>query len=352
MMGTETVLPGLFGRRGARVGLAVVLLVGVALTMRGTPAFAQDRDVAQAMMRLQDLEQQVRDLTGQVQGLQFQLTQLQTLVDRSNQDNDDRFRQLEGGAAPAPSTRAPAASIGTDDGGGVLTTQPPRTAGAAPPNLMGNSNSGDDLGPSSDPLVGKGRPGMAPGAEEVPLGASAGQPVASQPMMQSAPIAAPGRPVLSAAARSQQQASIAPQTVAPATTAAAGDPAAMAQYKAGYDALVKGNYPVAEQDFRAFIKQYPTDPQAPDATNWLGEALLQQQDFVNAADVLVTGYKTYPDSPRAPDMLLKIGIALTGAQQLDAACKTFGLVASKYANTTAAFRTLLKQQMAKANCQG
>lgn len=352
-METETVLPGLFGRKGARIGLAVVLLVGVALPMGGSPAFAQDRDVAQLMMRLQDLEQQVRDLTGQVQGLQFQLTQLQTLVDRSNQDNNDRFRQLQGGAAPAPSGSAPAASVGTDNGGGVLTTQPPtrlggRNAAAAPTNLMGSSDGTDGLGPSSDPLVGKGRAGVAPGAEEVPLGPSSGpSAMASQPVTSNAPIAAPGRPVLSAAAGGQQ-ASIAPQAAAPAS----GDASAMAQYKAGYDALVKGNYPVAEQDFRAFIKQYPGDPQAADATNWLGEALLQQQDFVNAADVLVTGYKTYPDSPRAPDMLLKLGIALSGAQQPDAACKTFGLVASKYTNTTAAFRTLLKQQMAKANCQG
>ena len=46
-METETVLPGLFGRKGARIGLAVVLLVGVALPMGGSPAFAQDRDVAQ-----------------------------------------------------------------------------------------------------------------------------------------------------------------------------------------------------------------------------------------------------------------------------------------------------------------
>ena len=106
----------------------------------------------------------------------------------------------------------------------------------------------------------------------------------------------------------------------------------------------------AADQFRQFIKSYPTDPQAADATNWLGEALLQQQDYVNAADILVTGYKTYPDSPRAPDMLLKLGIALAGAQQQDAACKTFGLLAQKYPSTTTAFKTRLKQEMARGKC--
>ena len=125
---------------------------------------------------------------------------------------------------------------------------------------------------------------------------------------------------------------------------------AAAQYKAGYDAIVRGDFAFAEEQFRQFIGLYPKDPQAPDATNWLGEALLQRQDFVGAADVLVTGYKTYPDSPRAPDMLLKLGIALNGAQQPQASCKTFGLLAQKYPNTTTAFRTRLKQEMVKAKC--
>jgi TolA-binding protein len=49
-------------------------------------------------------------------------------------------------------------------------------------------------------------------------------------------------------------------------------------------------------------------------------------------------------------MLLKLGIALAGAQQQDAACKTFGLLAQKYPNTTTAFRTRLKQEMARGKC--
>ena len=155
------------------------------------------------------------------------------------------------------------------------------------------------------------------------------------------PLGPAARPVSTGASTAGATATTAPAP-APKQQAslgnAAANPAAQAQYKTGYDAIVKGDYAGATTSFRAFIKQYPDDPQAADATNWLGEALLQQQNYVDAAAVLVTGYKNYPDSPRAPDMLLKLGIALAGAQQQDTACKTFGLLAQKYPNTTTAFR--------------
>ena len=340
--------------RPARVSLMAVLLVGLALPLTIAPVSAaglvgggdqssQDsRDTAQLTLRIQNLEQQVRDLTGQVQGLQFQLTQVQALIDRMNQDNDFRFKALEGGKGGAP---AAGGSIGRCDAAGSRrSTRPAPTLGSAPAALAAagaqtdtasadtsNASGDDGLGGSMDPLVGKGRPGVTPGADEVPLAPSTGQPVTANPADRQQP----------AGAAPTQEASIAP---------AAQNPAAAAQYKSGYDAIVKGNYTAAADQFKAFIKQYPTDPQVPDATNWLGEALLQQQDYVDAAEVLVTGYKSYPTSPRAPDMLLKLGIALAGTQHVDAACKTFGLLASKYPNTTTAFRTRLKQEMARDQC--
>lgn len=350
--------PSLFGRLGRMLPLALVIAAGLAV-----PAFADssaapvmlvaqnDRDAAQLTLRIQTLEGQVRDLTGQVQGLQFQLTQLQTLIDRSNQDADFRFKQLEGGKGGAPGKTDAVDQSGSVTPPEIAPQTPGRNTkstaglGAPPANLAAPAGGdqggdvatidqagGDDLGPSSDPLVGKGRQGASPGADEVPLGPARTAGVAVNP----------ARPAA------------APVTLASTGTqaSAASDPAAQAQYKAGYDAIVKGNYPTATTEFKTFIKQYPDDPQAADATNYLGEALLQQQNYVDAADVLVTGYKSYPNSPRAPDMLLKLGIALGGAQQQDAACKTFGLLSTKYPNTTTAFKTRLKQEMARGKCPG
>jgi len=335
--------------------LAAILLAGLAVPTFADPAaqpvmlVAQnDQNAAQLVLRIQQLEGQVRDLTGQVQGLQFQLTQLQTLIDRNSQDADFRFKQLEGGKGGAPGKTDAGDQSGSVTPSEIAPQSPGRRnsgVGAPPANLgatasddqggdvasatTGDQAGSDDLGPSSDPLVGKGRAGAAPGADEVPLGPSRGPGVATNPARQNA------APVTLASAGNQ---------------ASAANPAAQAQYKVGYQAIVKGDYPTATTEFKTFIKQYPDDPQAADATNYLGEALLQQQNYVDAADVLVTGYKSFPNSPRAPDMLLKLGIALAGAQQPDAACKTFGLLSTKYPNTTAAFKTRLKQEMARGKC--
>jgi tol-pal system protein YbgF len=306
------------GRSMRFLRLAAVLLAGLSTpVLMSRTALAQDAEAAQLTLRIQNLEAQVRDLTGQVQGLQFQLTQLQTMVNNSGAGN--------GQSPPSQSQN----SSQSDDSAGPG-APPAQLAGANDDDsgnaAAGSDDQGDDLGPSSDPLVGRGQPGVAPGADEVPLGPSRG------------PTRNDGVP---------------PRVASVDTSAAPvvhANPEAEAQYKAGYDAIVKGNYSFAADQFRKFIKSYPNDPQAADATNWLGEALLQQQNYDDAADVLVNGYKTFRDSPRAPDLLLKLGIALAGAQHPDAACKAFGLLGQKYPGTTTAFKTRLQQEMAKDKC--
>ena len=63
-------------------------------------ALAQSKEEAQLTVRVQQLEDQVRTLTGQIEGLQFTLTQLQTQLQKMSDDNEFRFQQLEGGNAP------------------------------------------------------------------------------------------------------------------------------------------------------------------------------------------------------------------------------------------------------------
>ena len=358
-------LPNLLGRPGRQFGFAALLAAGlivpalagapdavpasqsvpqsavpdfgIAAPKVATPRLyaADSRDAALLTQRVLDLEQQVRDLTGQVQGLQFQLTQLQTLVQRNADDADFRLKALEGGKAGAggksdavtqsggvtpsaesPPTPAPIAKIPAAPAKAPVASPAPKAAATD-----------DGLGGSLDPLVGKGKGGAAPGTETAPLGALPGDD----------PSLAETRPL---------DLQYDPNAAKPAN----GD--AAAQYKAGYDAIVHGDYTFAEDQFKQFLAAYPDDPQAADATNWLGEALLQRQDYVDAADTLVNGYKKYQDSPRAPDMLLNLGIAFAGAKQPEASCKTFTLLSTRFPKVTPAFKTRLGKEMGKAKCTG
>ena len=47
-----------------------------------------------------------------------------------------------------------------------------------------------------------------------------------------------------------------------------------------------------------FVALYPDDPQAPDAINWLGEALIQRGAYDDAAQVLAEGYTEVPGLAR------------------------------------------------------
>ena len=317
------------------MALTVVLVAGLSAPQF---AFAQSKEEAQLTVRVQQLEDQIRTLNGQIEGLQFTLTQMQTQLQKMQDDNEFRFQQLEGGgngkggagkktdAATQSGGETPTGALPQPPAGEQAAPQQPTTttgdAGAQlPPADVGNGTAapadgaamdGDNLGDSADPLVGKG--GGTAELGTLPEGSS-------QPLN----LSLDGNQDLSN-----------------------GD--ADAQYKAGYDAIVRGDYAFAEEQLRQFIALYPKDPQAPDATNWLGEALLERQAYDDAADVLLTGFQNYEKSARAPDLLMKLGIALAGAGEGDTACRTFAEVLKRYPKQPAAFMQRLQQEKTKAQC--
>lgn len=311
-----------------RGGVALAAILTAAIF---APIFvqAQSRNEAQLAVQIQELQDQVRTLTGQVEGLQFSIGQMQTQIQQMADDNEFRFQQLEGGgagkkteAAPQSGGVTPPAEAPQPDTGTQTALPDPNAvpAGDAQAGVSGSLTEApatdapiDTLGDSADPLLGQGQAGSTTsgtlgGANGVPLNLSldGGQ------------------------------------------TLEDGD--AKTQYAAGYDAITRGDYAFAEEQFRQFVALYPQDPQAPDATNWLGEALLQRQAYDEAADVLLTGFQAYERSSRAPDLLLKLGIALAGAGEVDTACRTYFEVSKRFPNQPAAFVERLNAERQKANC--
>ena len=94
----------------------------------------------------------------------------------------------------------------------------------------------------------------------------------------------------------------------------------------------------------------PTVTRIPDAANWLGESMIAQGAYTEAADVLVDIYQKNAEHPRAPDLLLKLGVALAGAGERETACRTFDEVERRYTETIPAFKNRLSQERAKSEC--
>ena len=101
-------------------------------------------------------------------------------------------------------------------------------------------------------------------------------------------------------------------------------------YRNSYEFILSGDYSTAEAGFRDHIARFPADPKASDAHYWLGESLLGQQKYRDAAEVFLAANRDYPDSAKAPDMLLKLGISLNGLQQREVACATYKEIGKRY----------------------
>lgn len=308
------------GRLAKRFVFAGALVLSLA-----APAAAQ-QNAAQLAVQIQEMQEQIRLLTGQVEGLQFQLTQMQTLLERQNEDNEFRFQQLEGGAggkpqaatdpATAPAQQLPQTQTQTETGSiQQLPASPDALPQLGADGVPGEGEPMDfNLGDSRDPLLSGGQGTLGALDESVNLGG--------------------GRPL--------------DLTLDGGAKVSSGD--AKAQYDAGYEAIVRGDYAFAQEQFAQFVELYPDDPQAADATNWLGEALIQQGQYDDAALLLAEGYKKYESDRRAPDLMLKLGTALNGTDQKELACRTFVTLEKRFLDLSAAFRQRLAEEKSKAQC--
>lgn len=317
-------LAGGGGRIAAILGSAALLTVAMTVSGQG-----QGNDLATMQVRLDQLEEQVRIYSGQIEGMQFQITQLHTLLERMQEDNEFRFQQLEGGglgetdAATTSGGVTPADRLPQETEPQAL---PQVDFNAVYPDegtLMGDEDLyGEDVytGTDEDLYASQvfGEEGVIQGAPESPLGETS----PSVPLDFSFD---PNAPVLN-------------------------DGDANAQYQAGYDAVVRGEYAFAEDQFRQFVALFPDHPQAPDATYWLGDALIQRGDYDEAAVVLLNGFESYPTSTRAPDILLKLGVSLHGTGEFDTACRTYSEVLRRYPDSTQAFRDRVVAEQARAGC--
>ncbi|MCS6758916.1 MAG: hypothetical protein MO852_07735 [Candidatus Devosia euplotis] len=282
---------------------------------------AQSVDTAQLMVRLQQLEEQNRLLNGQIEGLTFQLTQMQELVNRTTEDNEFRFQALEGGAGPKPEAE-------TQAGGAMqpealpqdpvipLTDIPEKGAQPLPGEVEfdpaftdGSVAPTDDLGDSSDPLVGTGATG---GIDLV-----TGQPL----NLRYDP-----------------------------TAIDIGNADADAQFAAGFEAISGGDYPFAEDQFSHFLSLYPDNPLATEAANLLGDALLYRQAYSEAADTLLSAFQKAPENPRTPDLLLKLGMALSGAGERETACRTLAEIDKRYSDLSPVFTARLAEEKVRVQC--
>jgi len=271
-------------------------------------------DPGEATVRIDRLENQIRQMTGNIEQLQYRNQQLEAQVKRLQ---DELNYTTGAGGAPVAGAPSPGTSAAMGAPAGV-----PPVAGAAPAGRRP-----DVFDPATQP--------GAPGAPR-PLGTT-------QP---SAPVAG-----------AQAGAPMDLGAMSGAAAAAGGPVAALPpantpkdQFDQAYAAMLRQDYQQSAQGFRQFIQQYPNDRATPDAYYWLGESEYLRKSYKEAAQNFLKVSADYPNAVKAPDAMLRLGQSLAAIGEKDAACATFNAVGNKYPRATTTIKQGVEREQKRAGC--
>ena len=320
---------------------------------------------ARLQLRIQELERELRTLTGRLEEAGFQINTVTTRLDKLISDVDFRLQALEQGAAgtqvgQAPGLQQPA------PGGITATASVAQTVQPVPGQTVGNTGGTTVISSQGAVTQGAANAATVTAGGELP----AGQQLLGQVSQTQLQASQTGQPVAQATAPppvAQQTAALQPapppavpqaapapaavQQTAPAQTATVTLPAGSEkeQYQFAFN-LLRSDLAQAEAAFDAFLEQNPNGPFAGNAMYWLGETHYARSNFRDAAAVFVDAYTNYPDSPKASASLLKLGMSLGALGKSDAACASFSELKEKYADTDGRVLTRADQEAAKIGC--
>jgi tol-pal system protein YbgF len=238
--------------------------------------------------RINALESQMRDLTGQAEKTSFAVGQLSAKIDRMQADNDFRLKDLE-----------------SKSGGGVPTGAP---AGAVSPPA---AKQGADAGTQG--------PGAPPGTLSHSPGAPAQGNNLAAPPAAAAPVALVGKT---------------PQE----------------QFDYAFGLLKNSDNAGAAKAFQAFVGQHPQDPLAGNAMYWLAQISYAQGQYDQAAVTFLDAYRKYPKSAKAGESLLKVGLSMSNLGKKKEACAALSRFSSEFPDAADNLRRLAASEKQKLGC--
>jgi tol-pal system protein YbgF len=312
--------------------LAAAALCGIV-----APAFAQD--AGEFVVRMNRLENQARQMSGQIEQLQFENRQLKDQLRKFQEDVEFRFQE-RGGAAratPGPAGTQPAA--------------PP--AAATPPAVPGVPARPQRRGDAFDPNLTPSAPGApmplgtTPPSAPLPRGTTERGPTIGSLIEEEEEGAEPSAP-LDLGATGHAAAAV-PQRPPPSVAATgSGDP--RADYDIAYAYILQRQYEQAEMGLRQFLQSHPRDRLVPDAIYWLGESYLQRNRPREAAEQFLRISTEHARSAKAPDAMLKLGVSLNALGAREQACATLAEVGRKYPDASPTVRQGVEREQKRARC--
>jgi tol-pal system protein YbgF len=306
------------------------------------PAAAQD--AADAIVRINRLESQMRQMSGQIEQLQFENRQLKDQVRKFQEDVDFRFQENSGRGGSRPPATTPSRPAQPQ---AQPQTTPQRRSDLFDPSQEPSAPGAPrPLGatPPSAPLaMEEGEPMDAPGSHAGGIGE-----LIEQDEFAEAP--APGGPSAMPIPQGALplQGGQAPRTAPSVAATSAANP--RSEFDAAYSSFSQKQYDQAEMGFRRFLQSNPRDRLVPEATFWLGETYLQRGRHREAAEQFLNVSSEHPDAAKAPDALLRLGMALNGMGARDRACAVYAELDRKYPQASANVRQGSERERKRIKC--
>jgi tol-pal system protein YbgF len=354
----------------AMIRSALLSVAVLACMLRADAAGAQDSS-AELVTRIDRLEAVIRNLTGNIEQLQYRNQQLEQQVQRLQAEMQAGAPPATSAAPPRPTAQysppaavmppavaaAPMASPASPMSPRPQYSPPPAVsapaviaaAPIAPPAPIetapppSTTRRGDAFDPSLNP--------NAPGAPR-PLGAST---AATEPPPPVAEVSG-GRQISPPLDLATPRGELPPPP--PANTSATGamqatlppSNTARDEYDLAYGYVLRRDYAQAADAFRVFLRQYPSDRLAPEALYWLGESLFQQQRYRDAAESFLAVSTKYDTTSRAPEALLRLGESLAALGEKEAACASLGEVLRKYPRAPQNIKQTVERDQKRGRC--
>jgi tol-pal system protein YbgF len=299
----------MFGRAPVVAGALGVMLISCCLP---EGAYAQSQ-AAQTEIRFQQLEKEIRRLTGQIEEQQYDIRQLR-----------DQVSELQGGAS-AQSANALSPANGTMTSG----------------NSYGNSTRG--MAQSQ---------GYSQGIYAKPLDENGGIDVSGYDSSYDEsdrgvnPPAFENETVQSLGTYTKQADAVS----ASASVVQVSTGSAAQDYDRAYSYIKARDFDNAETAFDAFLKAHPNDDLTSNAKYWYGETFYVRGDYERSARVFAEGYQKYPRGPKAASNLLKLGMSLVGMGKPDDACIAFKQLKKDYSKSAIPVLKRADIEMGKINC--
>ncbi len=92
-------------------------------------------------------------------------------------------------------------------------------------------------------------------------------------------------------------------------------------FQTAFDDIRNKNWKNAKVSFEDFINNYPDNPLSGSAHYWLGELHILDKKYREAAIVFTEGHQKFPASVKAPDMLFKLSDTLLKMDKKRESCK-------------------------------